>query len=485
MSNLRVLSYLNILILAIGTLTVSHASIYYVNDISGSDANNGTSTGTAWKTLSKVNSTNFQANDSVLFIRGGQWRGQLVPKSGSVSGPVSYAAYGSGTKPLFLGSLSKASTGNWVFEGVNIWRSADTFSVDIGNIIFNNTTVFGKKKWTQGGLMTQGDYYFKRTSGTRGVVRIYSSSNPGSYYSGVELAQRIDMVNFQNVSYAKFENLALKYGAAHGFGGGNTHHITIRACDISYIGGGDLNQDGTNIRFGNGIEFWGSAHDNLVERCLIYEIYDTGLTNQNHTTAVSQYNIYYFNNAVYNCALASYEYWNKPSTSTTANIRFENNTCAGAGSGWGIQRPDLAGAHVILSYNEAKTDSIFIRNNIFYKARVSLFMPSTWRTTDNYDKLVLKNNLYYQTYTSDTIVYLFYSTAYTSSTFSNYKSATGQDSNSIVSDPLFVNAAGYDYHITSFSPAMNAGNAISYIVKDFDDQARTPASNDIGADEYQ
>ena len=61
-------------------------------------------------------------------------------------------------------------------------------------------------------------------------------------------------------------DLALKYGAAHGIGGRNTHHITSRNCDFGYIGGGDQIGGDRTVRFGNGVEFWGDAHDNLVER---------------------------------------------------------------------------------------------------------------------------------------------------------------------------------------------------------------------------
>ena len=39
---------------------------------------------------------------------------------------------------------------------------------------------------------------------------------------------------------------------------------------------GDLDMDGSNVRFGNGIEFWGGAHDHLVEGNRIWEIYDSG-----------------------------------------------------------------------------------------------------------------------------------------------------------------------------------------------------------------
>ncbi|MDP2385141.1 MAG: T9SS type A sorting domain-containing protein [Bacteroidota bacterium] len=461
------------------SITSTFATTYYVDNNAGNDLNNGLSTGSPWQTLIKVNSFLFSPNDSILFIRNGVWRGQLIPQSGSVLGYITYSDYGTGAKPLFLGSVNKSATSDWINEGGNIWRCSGTFSTDIGNLIFNNTTSFGIKKWSQLDLVTQGDYWYDLSSGK---LKIFSTINPAFFYSDIECAQRNHIIYQQNVSYAVFNNLSLKYGAAHGFGGGNTQYLNIRACEISYIGGGDLNQDGSNIRFGNGIEFWGNAHDNTVEQCKVWEIYDTGLSNQNQGSTVQQYTIYYKNNIIYNCALASFEYWNKPASSTTANIHFENNTCVNAGYGWGTQRPDRVGVHILLSYNEANTDSIFIRNNIFYKANACLAMPSTWNTTNGYQKLKLSNNCYYQLSPTDTVAFLFFSSAYNTSSFTTYQTNTGQDIGSFINDPLFVNYSSNDFHIISTSPVINQGYPTG-ILNDFDTEARV-SSIDIGADEF-
>lgn len=455
------------------------ATTYYVDVNAGNDLNNGLSAATPWQTLTKVNSFVFAPNDSILFIRNGVWRGQLIPQSGSALGSITYSDYGTGAKPLLLGSVNKSSTNDWINEGGNIWRCSLTFSTDIGNLIFNNNSLFGIKKWTQLSLLTQGDYWYDLNTGK---LKIFSTSNPASIYFSIECAVRNHIIYYQNVSYATFNNFALKYGAAHGFGGGNTSHLTIRACEISYTGGGDLNMDGSNIRFGNGIEFWSNAHDNTVEQCKIWEIYDTGLSNQNQGSAAQQYNIFYRNNIIFNCALSSFEYWNKPGTSTTANIRFENNTCVNAGDGWGTQRPDRVGVHVLLSNNQAITDSIFIRNNIFYNANTCLAMPATWNTSDGYQKLTLRNNCYYQPLATDTLVFLFYSTAYSASSFTSYQTATGQDASSIIINPLFSNYSNNNFHITSTSPVINLGYPIS-LLKDFDNENRSTAI-DIGADEF-
>ena len=78
---------------------------YYVDSVSGSDSNNGTSTGTPWKTLSKVSSITFQPGDQILFKKGSSWMGTLdVTGSGSSSAQITYGAYGSGSKPIINGN---------------------------------------------------------------------------------------------------------------------------------------------------------------------------------------------------------------------------------------------------------------------------------------------------------------------------------------------------------------------------------------------
>ncbi len=413
-------------ILFLVLVTNIFSAVYYV-DTTGSDDSSGLA-GDPWKTLSKVNSATLNPNDSVLFKRGHSWRGQLVPKSGSTLGVVTYAAYGSGRKPVIMGSLNKSKTTDWTLYSTNIWRSSGTFTMDIGNIIFNYATSFGKKKFTAGAATQQGDYLADLSTG---YLYIYSTANPATIYRDIELAQRQHVVYFQNTQYVTVRNLAIKYGAAHGFGGHNTSYWTIKHCEISYIGGGNLNQDSTNIRFGNGIEFWGNASNNLVDSNYIWEIYDTGITNQNHTSTVTQSNITYTNNLVYKCGLSSFELWVRPSTSILSNIRVENNTFIGAGAGWGIQRPDVQGANILLSLNEATTDTIKIQNNKIYNSNVNFAIPADI-VANKYTKLKMKNNQYCQYDLAKPQVYMFFTTYYYTADFNTYRSVTANDSGSTV-----------------------------------------------------
>ncbi|MCX5632679.1 MAG: hypothetical protein NTW93_03255 [Phycisphaerae bacterium] len=76
-------------ILAVFALAAAQlqAVTYYVDSVDGNDTYNGTSEGTAWKTLAKVNAKTFAAGDYLLFKAGGIWIGQLHPLGSGAAGP--------------------------------------------------------------------------------------------------------------------------------------------------------------------------------------------------------------------------------------------------------------------------------------------------------------------------------------------------------------------------------------------------------------
>lgn len=85
------------------------AATYYVDSGAGSDSNNGTSSGTPWKTL--VHSqTNIVANDTVLLNRGAIW---YESWTNLVNG-VTVDAYGAGAAPILDGGY----TNRWVFLSI-------------------------------------------------------------------------------------------------------------------------------------------------------------------------------------------------------------------------------------------------------------------------------------------------------------------------------------------------------------------------------
>ena len=168
-----------------------------------------------WKTLNQVNSFSFSPGDSILFKSGEIWRGQLIPQSGNVSTAIYYGSFNTGPNPIFLGSLAFNTISDWTNTEGNIWRCTATFPTDIGNIIFDNSLSVGIKKWVFTDLQNQDDFWYDLNSNE---LLIYSTSNPATIHSEIELALRKDIIHYQNTNFATFEKLSLKYGGAHGFG---------------------------------------------------------------------------------------------------------------------------------------------------------------------------------------------------------------------------------------------------------------------------
>ena len=452
--------------------TTGSGKTYYIDSVSGDDTNAGT-INAPWKTVDKVNKAGLQPGDSALFKRGSVLRGQLKTASGTQQAWILYGAYAAGSKPLFIGSVKKNAISDWQQESGNIWVCTESFQLDVGNLILNDTAAFGLKKWSQSDLKTQNDYYYD--TGTK-QLKIFSAANPASLYTNIECSINLDMINISRSGYAVIENLDLRYGGAHGINGASSHHIVIRDCDFSYIGGCALTGL-DKVRYGNAIQFWANAHDELVERCRIFEIYDTGVTCQNTGQTIEQYNIYFRYNVIYRCALASCEIWNRPDASITANIYFENNTCAEAGEGWGKQRPDASGGHIVLFYHQARTANLVVRNNIFYKANFATIYDE--RTSVSFPNLTLDYNCYYNT--TNKVVWMDRSKVYTESNFGSFKTDTGKETHSVVADPLFVDAARGDYRLSNASPCIDKGTSVSATV-DFSGNATPKGSGtDIGA----
>ena len=104
----------------ISCLTAS-AKNYYISSVSGNDANSGTSTTAAWKTITKLNSSfsTLLPGDAVLFNRGETFYGSIiVSKSGSSGSPIVIGAYGTGANPVITGFTT---VNTWTNLGNNIW----------------------------------------------------------------------------------------------------------------------------------------------------------------------------------------------------------------------------------------------------------------------------------------------------------------------------------------------------------------------------
>ena len=430
---------------------LGYSATYHVSN-DGLDQNDGRSPQSAWATLERVNQATLQPGDQVLFRRNDVWRGQLTPHSGSEAGHVTYAAYGEGKKPLLLGSLSKSKPGDWIDEGKGIW-SAGNLPVDVGNLIFGDEEACGVKKWQAADLKRDNDYWYDKAAHK---VRLRSAGNPANRYARIECALDRHGISQNGRHYVTYENLIVKYAGAHGIGGGDTHHIIVRQCDFGFIGGGEMTLHGKPVRFGNGVEFWGAAHDNLVEGCRLWEIYDAALTDQSSGPKTQQYNIVYRDNVIWDSEY-SFEYWNRPEDSETHDICFINNTCVNAGHGWGhTQRSDPSGRHLCFWNSPAPAHQIVIRDNIFFEASQNSFYAPGWSRAE-INALVMDHNCWYQ---AEGKMILLKGASYTMAEFAKYQAEWTKEPHSICVIPKFVNAAHHDFRLAAESPCRGIGSAV-------------------------
>src|SRR5665647_1176189 len=152
----------------------ANATNYYISS-SGSDANNGTSTSTPWKTLSKLNAyfSSLQPGDNVLLNRGDVFYGSInVNKSGSFGSPITIGAYGSGAKPVITGFTNVTS---WTNLGGNIWESTNAVST----LPYTNMVVVNGVNTAMGRYPNTGSYYhYQSHSGNTSITSSDLSGTP-------------------------------------------------------------------------------------------------------------------------------------------------------------------------------------------------------------------------------------------------------------------------------------------------------------------
>lgn len=367
---------------------------YYVSN-SGDDENDGTSSDKPWKTLNALTTNEYKIKegDAILFNRGDIFRGTFKTLSG-----VSYGAYGKGDKPAIYGCKSNYAKETWRRTSEeNIYALIYTSSADVGMIVFNHGEAYGNKK-LKNAFECDEDYEFYHDK-DGGMVYLYcSKGKPSDVFYDIELLYDRHIINIPNNSENVYiENLCLKYTGAHGISVGMpVKSITIKNCEIGWIGG-SIHRTTGNVRYGNGIQFYGQTTDALVDHCWVYQCYDAALTHQyggasNGNPEMNATNISYTNNLVEFSTYSLEYFWGwKEDGKCVENpnvymkdILVENNVMRFAGYGMGLTRPDPGNtAHITTwntSYNTSK--NFVIKNNIFDTSSVNLINARTFSSVN-------------------------------------------------------------------------------------------------------
>ena len=129
-----------------------------------------------------------------------------------------------------------------------------------------------------------------------------------------------------------------------------------------------------------------------------------------------------------------------------------------------------------INIQNASTGNV-VRNNILYNQQS--FRGSIAISADSLPGFVSDTNVIMDRFSADG--------GDTRVTLAAWRSATGQDMHSIIATPaaLFINFAGNDYHLSSTSPARDAGGTIANVTDDLESAPRPQGSAfDIGAYEF-
>lgn len=429
---------------------------YYVDSHAGDDGRDGLDASQPIRTCRNLH---LLPGDTVLFKRGSVIRGGIEACDGSELGVITYGSYGTGNKPVFMGSAPVNSEEEWREERPSVWRFQGVFPSEVCNLIFDGGEGCGHLRWQLEDLKHQGEWHYtqwgqnsdknvsdKSKREAEGALYLFSSINPGLFYKSIECALWGGRKMIGGKQYIVFENLIFANSGVHGYQESHAHHITIRNCEFKFIGGAVWSKE-LKIRFGNAVELWDGAQDVVVERCIFSNIYDSGVTHQGSNQSDTPERIYFRNNLFMDCGMAAYE-CRGPSVRA---VYFEHNTCINAGGGFSLQGevpprqseiyPQPMGHHVFIWRMEKpiQKESVFIRNNVFYEAPLGASLYSMIDSADE-QNLVIDENTYCQT--AGNLLVRMSGRIYGMDQFSLYQMETGHDKNSIAADPYIIENIG-------------------------------------------
>ena len=345
------------------TVANTGGRIFYVSE-KGNDDKVGLSPESAWKTIKRVNADAGEVayGDTVLFERGGIYRGSTKLISG-----VTYGSYGQGEKPCLYGSLRNyAEESLWEATSTeHIWKLNVGTMKDIGNLVFDHGKARAMKRLE---MTLSEDFDFWHDQEGQELYLYSSTGNPGLVYEDIEVCSN-DHIMYGPTQYMKdilIENLCLKYTGAHGicFRHGSKN-ITVRNCEIGYIGGSMLDE---TVRYGNGFEVVDGCCDILVENNWVYQCYDAGITHQSSfQPGCVQENIVFRGNLIEYCNY-NIEYYVSEENGIIEDTVYENNILRYAGFGFGSENrigSDTSVLSHLCCYSRMMPSKNFIiRNNV-------------------------------------------------------------------------------------------------------------------------
>lgn len=474
-------------------------TIYYVDPVNGNDANNGTSLGTAWKTIQK--SCNSATPNSVVEIKGGTYKESItVNVSGSAGNPITFRSYmnesvlidGTGITGSTLLTIKDKSFLN--FEKLTFQNLTKNNAIGILVECSASATVtalrFSKLSvstinWTNNAGTKPGSNdnsqpfiaYGRGTTAGKAITNLVVEdcefyNNITGYSETLSLDGNIDGFIIRNNRVHDNINIGI-------YVGGNYGECSIPALDHVRNGTIENNTCYNNVAFyaTSGGIYADGAQNVLIQRNQCFRNgygVEVGCEENGSTDNITVVNNLIVQNKEAGISIGGY------TTSTTGqvlNCRFRNNTL--------FKNDDSKSGSGELYITKASNCSF--ENNILYANDQNVLMsmenisPQSGNTF-NYNCWNTPSG------NASDISILWKNTAYHS--FATYQSGTTQDGNSVFANPAFVNLSlpNPDLHLLTPSPCINSGNPNTTILTgelDYDGNPRKLNTIDIGAYEYQ
>lgn len=464
---------------------------YYVSSV-GSNAATGTTIVDAWATIQYA--MNNATPNSVVNILAGSYNEKVeVNVSGTLGNPITFQNYNNDVVTISGAGISSPDAIVGIFDqsyiivqGLNITNNEQLDAQGI--IVEGNCQYIEIRNNDVSNINFSSDLGATVNSSTNSQPIIVYGSNASNPVSNLIIAE--NTVRDSRTGFS--EGLAVN-GNVDGFEVSNNlvHDITNIGIDLigheGTASGDDQARNGLvkgNVVYNckspyataGGIYVDGGK-DIVIENNIVYQNQwgiEVGCENIGKTTSgIKVRNNLIYGNDDAGLAIGGFDF---PSGSgKVENCLFTNNTCYNND----VNSGDTGG--VTGEINISYTENCILENNIFYATNTAdliLYVDNV-----NSVNLGLEYNQYYMT---GGVEFEYEGAIYTS--LASYQIGTNQDANAIFSDPEFANTTTPDLHLTSISPAINAGNP-SFVVAvgetDMDGASRVGDSRvDIGADEF-
>ena len=393
-------------------------TVYYISSIHGDDKNDGLSPEKPWRSFKNLYTIRaggalilsaIQPGDAVLLERGSVFNHQECDYYDflDIMPGVTYGPYGTGDMPVLTNRVTlDTPAGNWkTTEYPNVWELEAEVNCLPGNIFFVNggrelwgvmvfpadySTPF-KGKTNYYGLVTNGEESFLSGgiafSGPGDLKNnleyfawegklwvYYDKGNPGEIFDEINISKDGQLVGFRDEDNkkttmpARLQNVALKYTGGCGMGVGDAVNLYVSGCVFEWIGGA---LQGTDVRYGNAIQNWGSCNGIVVTDCLFRNVYDCGVSTQGSAGVMRNF---YTKGCVFDRCDFPFEFFNHGDPTYGAvnelvNVVLTDNYVVNTGVGFCNVRTDRRAAFLYTSYSPNGTTM----DNVVYSGNVNVF----------------------------------------------------------------------------------------------------------------